>query len=262
MKRFLADMRKYKKYVRYSAKSELLSEVANSYLNWLWWIIEPFCFMLIYAFVFGTIFGAKEQYFTAFIYVGTILWQFFDHMMRSSVKLVKNNKSVVSKVYIPKYMLLFTKLFVNMFKLLIAFLIVVVLMIFLRVSVSVQVLWFVPICLVLFSFTFGICLHLMHFGVFVEDLSNIVNIFLRMMLYMTGVFYNIEGRMKNFANLGYILNHYNPIAFFISSARDALLYQTGTNIKWLSFWFIVSVALCANGVRMIYKYENSYVKVI
>lgn len=261
MKRFLADINKYKKYVIYSAKSELMSEVANSYLNWLWWIIEPFCFMLIYAFVFGVVFGAKEQYFEAFIFVGVTLWQFFDHMLRSSVKLVKNNKSIVSKVYIPKYMLLFTKLFVNAFKMFISMIIVVVMMIWFRVEVTLNILWIIPIILELFLFTFSICLYLMHFGVFVEDLSNIINIFLRMMLYLTGIFYNIEKRIK-IEWIAHLMNRYNPVAYLISSARDVLLYGEGLSVCWLVAWFIVSVLLCINGIRLIYKYENSYVKVI
>ena len=53
LKRFINDVKKYWNYTRYAAKSQLKTEVANSYLNWLWWILEPFCFMLIYAFVFG-----------------------------------------------------------------------------------------------------------------------------------------------------------------------------------------------------------------
>ena len=53
MNRFIKDTKKYWKYTIYAAKSQLKTEVANSYLNWIWWILEPFCFMLIYAFVFG-----------------------------------------------------------------------------------------------------------------------------------------------------------------------------------------------------------------
>ena len=71
MKRFINDMEKYYRYAVYSAKAELKAEVAGSYLNWIWWILEPFCMMLIYAFIFGFVFDAREKYFTAFIYGDT-----------------------------------------------------------------------------------------------------------------------------------------------------------------------------------------------
>ena len=53
MSRFLKDTKKYYKYAIYSAKSKLQSEVASSYLNWLWWVLDPICFMLIYTLIFG-----------------------------------------------------------------------------------------------------------------------------------------------------------------------------------------------------------------
>ena len=52
MKRFWKDLKEHYRYALYSAKSELKSEVANSYLNWIWWVLEPFCFMLILRFFF------------------------------------------------------------------------------------------------------------------------------------------------------------------------------------------------------------------
>ena len=60
-KRFRDDMKKYWKYAIYSSKAQLKSEIANSYLNWLWWILDPLCFMLIYVFMFGYVFKSKQQ---------------------------------------------------------------------------------------------------------------------------------------------------------------------------------------------------------
>jgi len=53
LQRFFADTKKYFQYSVFAAKSQLKSEVADSYLNWVWWVLDPFCFMLIYTFIFG-----------------------------------------------------------------------------------------------------------------------------------------------------------------------------------------------------------------
>ena len=102
-KRFFTDIRKYFHYSIVSARSQLKSEVANSYLNWLWWILDPLCFMLIYTFIFGYVFQAREPYFPVFIFIGLSMWDFFNRMVTGSIKIVKNNKAIVSKVYLPKY---------------------------------------------------------------------------------------------------------------------------------------------------------------
>ena len=48
IKKTIKNMKKYFRYVVYSAKAELKSEVANSYLSWIWWILEPICMMIVY----------------------------------------------------------------------------------------------------------------------------------------------------------------------------------------------------------------------
>ena len=71
MKRLLRDLKKYRWYLLYSAKSELRAEVAGSYLNWLWWILDPLLFMLVYTFVVRVVFTSREQYFAAFVLVAS-----------------------------------------------------------------------------------------------------------------------------------------------------------------------------------------------
>lgn len=264
MKRFFTDLKKHGKFVIYAGKSELKAEVANSYLNWLWWILEPFCFMLVYAFVFGKVFGMKEDYYILFIFIGITMWDFFNRMLLSSVQIVKNNKSIVSKVYLPKYMLILVKAYVNGFKMAVSFVIIIVMMIVYQVPVTWNLLWLAPILLTLFTVTFAICAFLLHFGVYVDDLTNVLRIFLRILFYLTGVFYNIELRVgKQFgAAVGRLVTECNPMALLISSMRDILLYGHAPHYKWLLAWLVGSTLVSALGVKLIYKNENSYVKVI
>ncbi len=260
MRRIVKDLKKYTMFSLVSAKSQLKSEVANSYLNWVWWILEPLCFMLIYVLIFGVVFKAKEPYFPVFIFIGITMWDFFSRMSNVSVKLVRNNKAIVSKVYLPKYILLLTKVWVNGFKMVISFVIIAGMMIFFKVPISWNVLAFIPIIIALMVFSFGVGTILMHFGVFLDDLSNVVTIGLRVMFYLTGIFYNVSERLP--APYGSILLKINPVAVFMDSARKVLLYCESPQWGWLSLWFVVGIAITYVGIRLIYKNENSYVKVL
>lgn len=258
-RRFYKDIKKYYRYSIVSAKSQLKAEVANSYLNWVWWILEPFCFMLIYTFIFGYVFNAKEQYFPVYIFIGLTMWNFFNKTVQSSVKIVKNNKSIVSKVYFPKYILLLTKIWVNGFKMLVSFGIVFIMMLVYRIPVNINLLFCIPIELILILITFGCSCFCLHYGVYVEDLSNVINIAMKMLIYLTGIFYNIETRVPEY---GVMLNRYNPVAFLISSMRKCLIYKTRPEFEFLFVWFLGSLLLTIAGIRKIYKEENSYVKAI
>ena len=259
--RFFRDMKKYARYAFFAAKSELNVEVAGSYLNWLWWVFNPLCMMVIYTIIFGYIFQRSEPYFPVFVFVGLTLWDFFNRTVVASVRIVKANKNIVKKVYLPKFILVETSMIVNFIKMLISYVIIVAMLIFFQVPVTPRVICLIPIMIVEILFTFGISTILLHFGVFVEDLKNIVRIILRFVFYATGIFYSITNRVHNpfWKNL---LGHYNPMAFFLTSARNVVLYKTDVEWNWLLIWTVISIFLCMIGVKLIYRYENSYAKVI
>lgn len=259
LKRLFLDVKKYSLYSVISAKAKMKAEVANSYLNWLWWILDPLCFMLIYTIIFGYVFNSKEPYFPVFIFIGISMWDFMNKTLIASVKIVNLNKAIVTRVYLPKYVLILTKIWVNGFKMLISFGVVAVLMLFFRIPLSWNMLFFVPIVLTLGLFTFGCACFLMHYGVYVEDLSNVLNVVLRFMFYATGIFYNVSTRIPNY---GELLSKINPMAFLISAMRQGLLYGQTPDLGILAGWLVFSVLLALAGIRKIYKEENSYAKAI
>ncbi len=260
MSRFFCNMKKYYKYAIRSAKAELKSEVADSYLNWLWWVIEPFCFMIIYSFIFGVVFKNNEPYFASFVMVGLAAWDFFNRMISGSVKLIINNRDLVTKVYLPKYILLFSKSLTYLFKMAISLGLAFGLMLFQHVPLTWHILWIFPILVVLYIITFGIGMILMHFGVSFNDLGNLTNIVLRMVFYLSGIFFNIKTRLHGF--LGHVLLRVNPAAFCMNELRQVTIYGGLPTFKWLILWLIVGIGLCAYGIHVIHKNENSYAKVI
>ena len=138
--------------------------------------------------------------------------------------------------------------------------IVAVFMAFYRVPLSLTMLQMIPILIVMFLLTFGICVIFSHFGVFVEDLANVVNIALKLLFYFSGIFYSVATRIP--APYGKILAKINPVAFAIEQARGALLYEKSMNWIILGIWFVIAVMLCVIGIKTIYKNENNYVKVM
>ena len=261
MKRFFCDLKKYKNYILYATWAELKTEVINSYLGWLWLILEPLAFMFIYMFIAGIIFKSKVEYFPIFVFIGLSIWNFFNKMVVASVKLVTANRDTVTKVYLPKFVLLLTKMGVNGFKMFVSFLLVIIFMFIYKVPITWNVLWFFPIIVTVIIFTFGVCTIMMHLGVFAEDLVNLVNIGLRMVFYMTGVFYDLSTRVTNVVYRTLLLD-LNPLANFIYNMRNVLIYSSSPVGMWTLIWFFIGLGLCCLGIRTIYKYENTYVKVM
>lgn len=260
IKRFSFNLRKYFNYAIYSAKSELKSEVVDSYLNWLWWIIEPLAFTTIYTFIFSYVFRNQEPYIIPFILIGITTWDFFNRMISGSVKTIVNNRELVTKVYIPKYILLLAKSFTYLFKYFISYGLVILMMIISRTPFNATIFYFIPITFILYLITFGFGCILMHYGVYVQDLTNLTTIVLKFVFYLSGVFYNIRTRLSGLPQT--ILLRANPVAFLMDEFRKVMIGGIAPSFKGLLLWLVIGIVVTIIGVTMVHKNENSYVKVI
>ena len=140
--------------------------------------------------------------------------------------------------------------------------IVVLIMIVTRIPISINILFVIPLMVELWLLCFGIMCILLHFGVYVEDLANVVNIVLKLAFYLTGIFFSIERRIgKKFPVIAVLLEKVNPMAYIISGTRQSLIYSSTPDILVMVIWFVISVLICCLGVWIIYKNENSYAKV-
>ena len=105
------------------------------------------------------------------------------------------------------------------------------------------------------------CTFILHFGVFAEDLSNLVNIGLRFLFYLTGVFFDLSTKIHDVVYRT-ILIDLNPLANLIYNMRNILIYKSSPVGMWMLIWFLVGLGLSYLGIKTIYKYENTYVKVM
>ena len=263
MKRFIRDLKSYWGYTRYSAYAMLKSEVASSYLNWLWWVLDPLLYMLVYLFIAQIVFRTPERAFPVFVICGLTLWDFFNRNVLGSVKLVRSKQSIISRVYLPKFVLVLSHMLTNGVKMLISLALLLILMPFFGCLYSLQMLHLIPIFLTLFLLTFGVSMIMMHFGVFVDDLYNIMQALLRLVFYVSGVFYSLDTRLQWLPKIyGQILLKGNPVAFCIHSMRQVLIYQTVPDYGILALWILAGVVLSVFGIWLVYRYENNYAKVI
>lgn len=260
MKRFIEDFKKYRPYAEYASRADLKAEVAGSYLNWVWWILEPLMFMLVYTFISMVVFQSGEKYFPIFVFIGLTFWDFFHKTMNASVEMVRRSRAIVTKVYIPKYVLIIQKMMVHGTKMLISLALVGLMMFCYRVPVNWHIIYLIPVLIVLLLFTFGASCIMLHFGVFIVDLQNIINILLRLVFYLSGIFYSISNKVPEPYSSIFLAG--NPIAMIIDSARSSMLYADKPRMEWLFLWGCISFLLVIIGIRTIYKYENSYIKVM
>ena len=240
IKKVAAHIRRYNPYSVYAAKSELKGEVGASYLTWMWWILDPVLFMFVYVFITVVVFKSQGEYLPVVVIIGLTVWNFFNKTVMVSVKIVNTFRGIVSKIYIPKYMLILEKLYVNFFKMTISFGIVVGFAVAYRLRPTIHLLECILLVLLL--------------------------VLLRFLFYLSGVFYDVSERLSQTVmwglNVGRLMVTVNPIAYVIDEFRKVIIYGQAVRVDLYLYWLVVSGALLYLGLKLMYRFENSYIKVV
>ena len=216
--------------------------------------------MLVYVIVFGGMMGRSIENYATFVFSALLMWNFFSKTINYSVKLVRNNKDIVTKVYVPKFVLLLSNMFLNLFKLLFSMIVLVIMLIIFRIPIGLNTFMVLPPFAILIMLAFGLGMIFLHYGVYVDDLSYAVGILLSMLMLLSGIFYEVVSTLSEPLNVMMIT--LNPVAMVVDTMRHALLYQEIVNIPMLILWFFISLILCCIGIHVVYKNENGYVKVV
>lgn len=260
IKRFWGDMAHYWQFMTYAASADLRAEVANSYLNRLWWLLEPLFSMLVYVVVFGRIMGRSVENYATFIFSSLLMWTFFSKTINYSVKCVRNNRDIITKVYVPKHVLLISNMILNMYKLIFSLIVLVPMLFIFKVNVGFCGFWLISAYILMILLSFGAGMILLHFGVYIDDLAYAVNILLQMMMFLSGIFYDVITSLPKPLNI--MMLAMNPVSMFVDTMRNALLGNYISNVPLLAVWIVLSIELCYIGVHIVYKNENGYVKVV
>ena len=273
VRRFSKDLKKYGRYLAFASNADLKSEVAGSYLNWLWWVLDPLFMMLIYMFIMVALFKKNIDFAPIFVFIGLTMWDMFNKTVMRCARIVKEYSSLLKRVRMPKFLLVLQTMWIYGFKMFISLALVAVMMVVWSIFpidpvgqlvVGWQALWLLPVLAVFFLLVFAVSMIVMNCGVYVEDLRNVLQVVLRLLFYVCGVFYDVTalGFYAGYPWLETVLTKLNPVAFLMISARQCWLHQTIYEPLWMLGWTVVTVALCLLGIHLVYKNENTYIKVI
>lgn len=257
---FIRNIIKYREYIMYSAKAQLKAEISNSAIGCIWWVLEPTLFMFIYLFVYAVVFRTQTEYIVLIINVGLVYWGFFNRCLVSSIKMVKRNRPMISMIYIPKFVFICSSMIVNFVKMLCAVVPVVGLVIWYKIHVTLKALMIIPVTLMFFVVVFSLCCWLMHIGVYSDDTERIVPVALRMLFFLSGVFYPIDTKFGT--DEAHTMLLLNPVATTLTDVRNSLIY--GSDCHWYQLGLQTGIAfvLAVIALIVIKKKESQYIKVV
>ena len=258
MKGRFSDILQYVFVIRELTSREIKRKYARSSLGIIWSVLNPLLMMVVMSLIFSTMFKRSIENYPIYYLTGQIMWGMFSGGTESAMTSLVDNKTLLIKAKLPKHTFILSRVYtaiVNFGYTLIAY--IVMLLIF-RVKISLTMLLF-PVCViyaVLISIGLGYLLATEY--VFFADIKYLYTIFLRVLLYMSAIFYpvdNLPEIMKSVVNM-------NPVYLVILFARECVMYARIPEAwVWirLSAWSIASIVV---GMIVFKAQENKIMQTI
>ena len=267
----LTDLLRRRELIRMLAVRNLKIRYKNSALGFLWSLLTPGFFILIYALFAGIIGmrgrmlgadGATEIDFLPFLVTGIVVWQFTATCFNDGLHAVTGNANLVKKASFPRIILPLSMTLANAVNFVLT---LAVLAIYLALEPSVHfqgaaLLWLPAALAAQFALCFGLTLAVSTANVFFRDTEHLVGVASLAWFFLTPVFYPPKMQLDILADKLHWpawLAYLNPMTGIAGAYRQALLGGGG----WLAgtlVSFAVSLAVLVIGLAAFQRSEGYF----
>ncbi|MDP3881656.1 MAG: ABC transporter permease [Nanoarchaeota archaeon] len=238
------------------ANAEFKLRNEGSYLGILWYLLNPIMLFTLLFLVFRDRLGNDIPYYGLYLLLGIIMFNLFQESTLDASRVMRNYSGVIKSINFTRESFVSALLIKRIYSHLIEIVVFTVVLYYL--TGSILGLIFYPIVLVLFSiFIYGICLMLSLMVVYFIDLDNIWNFFIRLLWFATPIFYSIAGQNRLF-----YLNLFNPLYYFITLAREIVIYNRIPELWIISGAFFFSAISLLIGIILFNKLKNKMPELI
>lgn len=244
----------YIKLANLQARMKLKSQSNKLTLSYLWWVVEPLLFVLLFYVVFEYLLKRGGEGYFSFLIIGKIIYLWFSKSIISASKGLIENKNIISQCDIPKWVFPAVNILESYYKTTISFMILFIMLWLNGLPPSIYYIHLVPLTLLM---SLLICA-LGYMGSllvgFARDFMNLIRIGMMGMMFMSGVFWDIKSIQDE--HIREMLLLYNPLALLIDAYRDVLMYQSEPNYMSMLPAFILSSLLICLCLWFFSKYNN------
>lgn len=231
-------MWQYRELIKNLTLAEFKNRYQNTTLGFFWSLLSPLLLSLVLWFVFRNLFRQEEN-FAINLLVGIMAWRFFAAGTTSALGAVVGKPSLVTKVYIPRQILVLSTVLASLISSFLEFLVLLPIIFVLLKHIPPTVALFPIVHIIYLPFIYGIGLFLSALFVYFRDLNQIWEVLINILFFCSPIIYPLS------IVPGYLMPYYilNPITQFIIIYRNLMV--AGTLPSVLSLAGIIASAIIA-----------------
>jgi len=215
---------------------------AQTYLGFLWAIIQPLATLLVLVLVFNKAAGIKTGTvpYPLFAACGMAVWTYFSYVLSQAGGSIIASQSMIQKIYFPRLIIPFSKALVGVIDFLISFALIIILMLVYRYSLSWTIVYLPLYFLAIILTALSIGVLFSAITVRYRDFQHIIPFIVQFGLYITPVAYPADLVVKRIPTWASMIYYLNPMAGVTEGFRFSLL---GTDppslLSYISFAVVI-----------------------
>jgi lipopolysaccharide transport system permease protein len=258
----LRDLWMYRELVYFMVWREVKVRYKQTMLGAAWAIIQPVMNMIVFSVLFGGIAKLPTDGnipYPIFTFTALLPWQLFVGALNQASRSLTANQNMVTKIYFPRLVLPLASILSGLVDFVIAFVILIGLMVYYRVTPSINVIWALPLLLLLAIVTaLGVALWLSAINVQYRDVNYALPFLTQFWFFITPVAYS----SNLISDKWQLIYSINPMAGVVNGFRWALLGVGNGPDAGLWISAIVSVVFLISGLFYFRNMEKTFADTI
>ncbi len=259
------DLWQYRHLLFSLVRRNFLLNSQQTILGPFWTLLQPLLTLFIYVLVFGKMVGISTGSLppVLFYFSGIVLWNFFNDSFLENSNSFRDNMYLFSKVYFPRIIMPFSIATTHFFRMLIQLFFFILIFFYsavkgFHIPFSLWILAFPLSILMVGSFGLGMGLICSVFTAKYRDLSHIVVIGIRLLMFITPVIYPLAIIKNNFQWIVKL----NPLTPFFELFRFSILGEGTVDLTQMIISSLFIIIVTITGLLIFNKRGNNLIDIV
>lgn len=240
----------------------------RSVLGVFWSFLNPLLMMVVQYMVFSNLMKFNTDHYAIYLLTGIVMFSSFNDCCNQALRAIIGNATLITKVYVPKYIYPITKVLSASINLVLSMvpLLLVTLVYGLTSETHLYLTWavlLIPIALVLLViFTIGMGFLLSSLMVFFHDVEFLWGVFSTMWMYATPIIYPIsifDGADNILSKIMLRVVHINPLYHYIEFMRSIIISGCSPALSEYLICAAWSFGMLALGAFVFKKTQDKFI---
>ena len=234
----LKKLKRYQFLFEELVKRDFKKKYKGAVLGIGWSLLSPLLMLLVMKLVFTQFFGRATPHYTIYLFAGNLVFSYFSEATKGGMTSLLENAKIFTKVDVPKYLFLFSKNVQTFIGFLLTLVLFFIFVAFDGLAFTWKFLLLLYPIVMLLLFNIGVGLILSALYVFFRDTKYLYDVFLRLLMYASAIFYNIDGYAYKVQCIFLI----NPVYLFIRYFRKIVI-EAAIPTVWFHLLMAADVAV-------------------